>query len=58
MLLQSNLTALGGNCRPVCEGMTGRRLLATGTMRQWRPRLEINREARQFGVGVGGGWSK
>ena len=23
-------------------------------MRQWRPRLEINREARQFGVGVRG----
>ena len=24
-------------------------------MRQWRLRLEINREARQLGVGVGGG---
>ena len=35
--------------------MTWRRLLAAGTMRQWRPRLEeINREARQFWVGVRG----
>ncbi|CAN0328772.1 unnamed protein product, partial [Scytosiphon promiscuus] len=56
LFLQSNLTALGGKCRPVCVGMTWRRLLAAGTMRQWRPRLEeINREARQFGVGVRGG---
>ena len=36
--------------------MTWRRLLAAGTMRQRRPRLEkVNREARQFGVGVRGG---
>ena len=56
LFLQSKLTALGGKCRPVCVGMTWRRLLAVGTMRQWRPRLEdINCEARQFGVGVRGG---
>ena len=36
--------------------MTKRYLLAAGSMRRWRPRLEeINREARQFGVGVRGG---
>ena len=35
--------------------MTWRCLLTVGTMRQWRSRLEINREARQFGVGVQGG---
>ena len=50
---QSNLTDLGETCRPVCVGMTWRRLIAAGTMRQWRPRLEeANREAKQFGVGV------
>ena len=39
----------------VCAGMTWR-LIAAGTMQQWRPRLEeANREARQFGVGVRGG---
>ena len=32
-----------------------RRLLAAGTMRQWRSRPEINREARQFGAGAQGG---
>ena len=43
-------------CRFVCVGMTRRRLIAAGTMRQWRPRLEeANREARQLGVGVRGG---
>ena len=53
LFLQSNLTALGEKCRPLCVGMTQRRLIAAGTMRQWRPRLEeANREARQFGVGV------
>ena len=56
LFLQSNLTALGEQCRPVCVGMTWRRLIAAGIMRQWRPRLEeANREARQFGVGVRGG---
>ena len=51
LFLQSNLTALGKKCCPVCVGLTWRRLLAAGTMRRWRPRLEeINREARQFGV--------
>ena len=53
---QSSLTALGEKCRPVYVGMTWRRLLAAGIMRQWWPRLEeINREARQFVVGVRGG---
>lgn len=56
LFLQSNLTALGEKCRPVCVGMTWRRLLAAGTMRQWRPRMEeLNIEARQYGVGVAGG---
>ena len=33
-----------------------RRLIAAGTMRQWRPRPEeTNRGARQFGVEVRGG---
>ena len=55
LFLQSNLIALGRKCRPVCVGMTWRHLLAAGTMRQRRPRLEdINREERQFGVGVRG----
>ena len=53
LFLQSNLTALGENCRPVYVGMTLRRRITAGSMRQWRPRLEeVNREARQFGVGV------
>ena len=56
LFLQSNLNASGEKCRPVCVGMAWRRLVAAGTMRQWRPRLEeVNREARQFGVGVRGG---
>ena len=56
IFLQSNLTALGEKCCPVCMGMTWSRLIAAGTMRQWRPRLEeVNSEARQFGVGVRGG---
>ena len=51
-----DLTALGKKCCPVCIGMTWRRLISAGTMRQWRPRLEeANREARTFGVGVRGG---
>ena len=32
--LQSNLTVLGGKCRPICVGMTWRRLIAAGTMRE------------------------
>ena len=52
LFLQSNLIALCEKFRPVCVEMTWRRLLASGTMRQWRPRLEVKREARQFGVGV------
>ena len=56
LFLQSNLTALGEKSLLVCLRMTWRRLIAAGTMRQWRPRLEeVYREARQFGVGVQGG---
>ena len=33
LFLQSSLTALGGKCRPVCVGMTWRRLIAAGAMR-------------------------
>ena len=40
LFLQSNLTALGEKCCPVCVGMTWRRLRAAGTMRQWQPLLE------------------
>ena len=55
LFLQSNFTALGGKCRPVCVGMTWRRLIAAGTMTEWRPRMEeLNLEARQW-VGVSGG---
>ncbi|CAN0359962.1 unnamed protein product, partial [Scytosiphon promiscuus] len=53
---QSRLIALGEKCRLVCIGMTWRRLIAAGTVRQWKPRLEeIFREANQFGVAVAGG---
>ena len=56
LFLQSSLTALGGKCQPVCVGLTWRRLIAAGAMRQWRPRLdEVNREVRQFWVAVPGG---
>ena len=56
LCLQLSLTALGEKCRPVCEGMTWRRLITAGAMRQWRPWLEkVNREVRQFGVAVHGG---
>ena len=59
LVLQSHLTALGELCRPVCVGMACRRLLTAGTMRQWRSRLkEINREVRQLGVGVRGGFEQ
>ena len=54
-LLAVDLTALGEKCRSVCVGMTWRRLITTGAMRQWRPRLEeVNRQVRQFGVAVPG----
>ena len=33
LFLQSSLTALGEKCRPVCVGMTWRRLITTGAMR-------------------------
>ncbi|CAM9898720.1 unnamed protein product [Laminaria digitata] len=37
-------------------GMTWRRLIIAGAMRQWRPRLEeVNRDVRLFGVAVPGG---
>ncbi|CAB1098462.1 unnamed protein product [Ectocarpus sp. CCAP 1310/34] len=53
---QSSLIALGEKCRPVCIGMTWRRLIAAGTVREWKPKLEeIFREADQFGVAVAGG---
>ena len=56
LFLQSNLTALGEKCCPVCVGMTWRRLIAAGNMREWRPRMEeVNLEARQYGDGVWGG---
>ena len=48
LYLQSNFTALGEEYRPVCVGMTWRRFLAAGTMRQWR----------RFGVGARGGVEK
>ncbi|CAN0329739.1 unnamed protein product, partial [Laminaria digitata] len=40
----------------VCAGITWRRLITEGAMRQWWPRWEVvNREVRQFGVAVPGG---
>ena len=55
LFLLSSLTRLGGKCRPVCVGMTWRRLITAGAMRQWRPPLEeVQREVRQFGVAVPG----
>ena len=49
LFLQSSLTALGEKCRLVCVGITWRRLITAGAMRQWRPRLEeVSREVRQF----------
>ena len=47
LFLQSNLTVLGEKCRPVCVGMTWRRLLAAWTRRQWRPRLEETNAERE-----------
>ncbi|CAN0339095.1 unnamed protein product, partial [Laminaria digitata] len=56
LFLQLSLAALGEKCRPVCVGMTWKRLITTRAMRQWRPRLEeVNREVTQFGVAVPGG---
>ena len=53
---QASLTTLGGKCRPVCIGMTMRRPVAAGTVREWKPKLEeMFREANQFGVAVAGG---
>lgn len=53
---QSSLIALGVKCRPVCIGMTWRRLIAAATVRQWRPKMEeLYRDVNQFGVGVAGG---
>ena len=56
LFLPSNLIALGEKRHPVCVGMTWRRLLAAGTMPQWRRRLEeTNREASQLELEYGGG---
>ena len=56
LFLQSNLTALGAKCRPFCVGMTWRRFITAGTMREWRSRMEeLNLEARQYWVGTSGG---
>lgn len=53
---QPSLIALGEKCRPVCIGMTWRRLIAAGIVREWKPKLEeVFREADQFGVAVAGG---
>ena len=53
---QSSLIALGDKCWPVCIGMTWRRLIAAGIVREWKPKLEeVFREADQFGVAVAGG---
>ena len=53
---QSSLIALGEKCRPVCIGVTWRRLFAAGIVREWKPKLEeVFREADQFGVAVAGG---
>ena len=35
LFVQSTLTSLGENCRLFRVGMTWRRLLAAGTIRQW-----------------------
>ena len=56
LFLQPNLTARGGKCCPACVEMTWRRLIAAGTMRELRLRMEnLNLEARQYRVGVSGG---
>ena len=40
----------------MCIGMTWRRLIAAGVVREWKPKLEeVFREADQFGVAVAGG---
>ena len=33
LFLQPSLTALGGRCRPICAGVTWRRLITAGAMR-------------------------
>lgn len=56
---QSSLIALGEKRRPVCIGMTWRRLIAAGVVREGKPKLEeAFREADQFGVAVAGGVEK
>lgn len=55
----SSLIALGEKCRPACIGMTWRRLIVAGVVREWKPKLEeVFREADQFGVVVAGGVEK
>ena len=47
LCLQLSLNALGRKCWPVYVGMTWRRLITAGAMRQWRPQLEqVNRDVR------------
>ena len=54
--LQPKSHRTGEKCRSVCVGMTWRRPITAGAMRQWRPWLEeVNREVRQLGVAVPGG---
>ena len=54
LFLPSSLTALGKKCRLVCLGMTWRRFIAEGTMREWRPRMEeLNLEVKQGSMGLG-----
>ena len=56
---QSSLIALGEKRRPVCIGMTWRRLIAAGVVREWKPKLEeVFRDADQYGVAVAGGVEK
>ena len=55
LFLRSSLTALGEKYRPVCVGITWRTIITAGAMRQWRPRLWVNGEVKQFGVAVPGG---
>ena len=54
--LQSSINTLREIGRPVCVGITYRRLITAGAIRQWWPRLEeVTREVKQFGVAVPGG---
>ena len=52
LFLQYTPAAREEKRRPVCVGMTWRRLITAGAMRQWPRLAEVNREVRQFGVAV------